>query len=213
MSHHTSSIVADWAADAFETLQQENGQGIEAIINAAWAITLWCYSGDGVISFPSVRNRTQSRCTASISGMSNIASVVQSMEDRTLEEVSNEPINLNSKQNPLSNTVAVFESSEDAMDYVTVVMESYLIGLACTITDSQITCAVHYSEQAIDSKTAERIAATCSHIIDLILAGTDTTLHSVDIVSENDMREVCLGTRHSAAGVLILVTSIALELE
>ncbi|KAH6032876.1 hypothetical protein HBI83_010160 [Parastagonospora nodorum] len=193
MPHKTSSFCANWAADAFEKLQQENGQGIEGIINAAWAITLWCYSGDGDFSFPSVRNRTQSRCTASISGMSNIASLVQSMGDRTVEEVSNEPavqLGPNSKQNPLSNTVAVFASSEDAMNYVTVVLKSYLTGLACTITTGQIACTLHYSEQAIDSKTADRIAATFSHIIDLIIAGADTTLNSVDIVSENDMREL-----------------------
>jgi hypothetical protein len=216
MPHNISSFSADWAGDAFEKLQQESGQSIEAIIDAAWAITLWCYSGDGDISFPSVRNCTQSRCTASISGMSNIASLIQSMGDRTVEEVSNEPavqIGPNSKQNPLSNTVAVFASSEDAVNYVTVVMKSYLTGLACTITAGQITCTVHYSEQAIDSKTADRIAATFSRIIDLIMAGADTTLNSVDIVSENDMREVCLWTHHSAAGVLILVTFVALELE
>jgi hypothetical protein len=119
----------------------------------------------------------------------------------------------NSKQNPLSNTVAVFATSEDAVNYVTVVMKSYLTGLACTITAGQITCTVHYSEQAIDSKTADRISATFSRIMDLIMAGADTTLNSVDIVSENDMREVCLWTRHSAAGVLIVVTLVALELE
>jgi hypothetical protein len=216
MPHNTSSFSADWAADAFEELQQESGQGIEAIIDAAWAITLWSYSGDGDISFPSVRNCTQSRCTASISGMSNIISLVQSMGDRTVEEVSDQPavqIGPNSKQNPLSNTIVVFESLEDAVDYVTVVMKSYLTGLACTITAGQITCTVHYSEQAIDSKAADRIAATFSRIINLIMAGADTTLNSVDIVSENDMAEVRLWTRHSAAGVLILVTYVALELE
>ncbi|KAK7911863.1 hypothetical protein PG985_014344 [Apiospora marii] len=61
MSHNSCSVCPTWASSAIGRLQQESGHGLEAIVETAWAIALWCYAGDGDVSFSSVSGGAQRR--------------------------------------------------------------------------------------------------------------------------------------------------------
>lgn len=188
MSHSSCSVCPTWASSAIERLQQESGHGLESIVDTAWAITLWCYTGDGDVSFSSVTSGAQRRCLVSVSGASTIPSLIQAVkEKKAAEEVSEPP---NAQQNPLSNTVTVFATGDADMTDLPTVLKSYPTGLAYSIGADQVSCVVYFAEEAIDGKAAERLAATFAHSVDLVLSNTDSTLDSIDTASQNDIEEV-----------------------
>lgn len=194
MSHSSCSVCPTWASSAIGRLQQESSHGLESIVDTAWAITLWCYAGDGDVSFSSVGGGAQCKRLVSVSGALTISSLTQALKEKTAEEVSETPSapsgpNPNLQQNPLSNTVTVFATGDAETDLRTV-LKSYPTGLACSIGADQVTCAVYFAEEAIDGKAAERLAATFAHSVDLVLSNTDSTLDSVDIASQDDIEEV-----------------------
>ncbi|KAK7987126.1 hypothetical protein PG988_002114 [Apiospora saccharicola] len=192
MSHSSCSVCPTWASGAIGRLQQESDHGLEAIVDTAWAITIWCYAGDGDVSFSSVSGGAQRRRLVSVNGALAISSLTQAFKEKAAEEVSetpNAPSGPNLQQNPLSSTVTVLANGDAETDLPTV-LESYPTGLVCSSGAGQVTCAVYFDEEAIDGKAAERLAATFAHSVDLVLSNTDSTLDSVDIASQNDIEEL-----------------------
>ncbi|KAI1861959.1 uncharacterized protein JN550_010590 [Neoarthrinium moseri] len=64
------------------------------------------------------------------------------------------------------------------------------VRLVCNTSTENLDSSVHFDQQAVDQQSAEGLSAAFTHILDLVMSSPDSTLDSVNLVSEHDTAQM-----------------------
>lgn len=186
----------NWPVGAVYSFCRDRSIDVSTAVNTAWAITLWSYTGEEAIAFPSqtIKHDTQtwSRCDSVIDSTSNFSTVLRTVQNST-KQLSTPPADIPAthQNTPLLNTVTVFTSNSSGC--IAPVGTAHSAGLVCNLSETTLDCSVRlFVPGVIDTRQAERLSSAFAHVMGLLLTGTDEeTLASMDLVSDHDKAQVC----------------------